>query len=121
MTDGGVLVASDIASKGGCTDGRVILTGIVISKCASARSRVVAPSGVSEESSTTTRRVACTICVVRECLVAKSTVAEAIGGIVGKSLKADSRAETELLKTRRPSSKTVERLITHSRVGTGKR
>src|SRR6266545_1976620 len=46
MTDGGVLVASDIASKGGCTDGRVILAGIVISKCASARSRVVAHSRV---------------------------------------------------------------------------
>ena len=56
--------------------------------------------------------------IVEESLITKCAITEAGGGI-GESLKTNSRRNTELLETHRPTGKTVKRLITHSNLGTG--
>src|SRR5207248_1256276 len=76
-------------------------------------------SHVVRESPDTNRGVAATIGVVCECLVAECAIGCASPGGIGKSLKPDSRAETELLEARGSGCKTVKRLVTHSGVGTG--
>ena len=54
------------------------------------------------------RRVAATFGVIHECVVAECAVGEAIAGGIGKSLKTDNRAKTDLLKAQRPGCKTLE-------------
>ena len=98
--------------------GNVIVAGAVRERII-ADSRVAAAGGVTNESLKTNRRVSATIGVVHECVVTKCAVGEAIAGGVGKSLKADSRAKTDLLKPPRAGRKTLKCLITHGSVGAG--
>jgi hypothetical protein len=54
-------------------------------------------------------------------LIPKSAVAESTcrGIGIGEHLKTDRRTGADLLKARRTASKSLERLVTHSGVGTG--
>ena len=58
-----------------------------------ADSNVAVADGVINESLKTNRRVAATIGVIHECVVAKCTVGDTNAGGIGQSLKTDSRAK----------------------------
>ena len=84
-----------------------------------ADSHVAAAGGVTNESLKTNRRVATTIGVVHECVVAKCAIGEPVKVGIGESLETDSRAKTDLLQAHGAGCKTLKRLITHGSVGTG--
>ena len=106
------------SSTGIEAQGSVIVPGAVRERIV-ADSHVAAADGVINESLKTNRRVASTIGVVHECVVAKCVVSETNAGSITEGLKTDSRAKTDLLKPHRPGCKTLKRLITHSGIGTG--
>ena len=80
---------------------------------------VATAGGVAEEGLDTDRDVARTISIVHKGLITNSAVASTKTGSIGKSLKPNSCAKTELLKADGSGCKPVKRLITHCGVGAG--
>ena len=98
VAGGRVVAALGVATERPSAIRCVSLANGVTMKSAGANSSIAAAAGVLKESPETNGSVTDTIGVAHECLIAKSAVAEATGGIVGKGLKTDSRTEADLLE-----------------------
>ena len=119
LTDGDVVVAGDVILERTKTDGHIVAVGVVMKERIIPDGHVATAGGVAEEGLDTDRDVARTISIVHKGLITNSAVASTKTGSIGKSLKPNSCAKTELLKADGSGCKAVKRLITHCGVGAG--